>query len=91
MKKPSVAPAPYVDAYRAEDDARTLSRAGEIMGDKTRHKAAAGHMQKQMAGMQRVMGAAPPAKPPPGKPPARPPPPPPKRGGASLGFAKGKK
>jgi hypothetical protein len=24
---------PYIDPYRAEDDARTLQRAGEVMGD----------------------------------------------------------
>jgi len=59
-KKPT--PATPVDSeamWRARNDADSLQRAGEIVADAARHKAAVAHMQKQMAGMQKMMSVAP--------------------------------
>lgn len=41
--------------YDAEYDARTLSSAGEIMGDPRRHRAATEFLKKQMEGAKKVM------------------------------------
>ena len=49
-------------SWRARDDADTLRRAGEIMGDKGRVKAAKGELLKSVAAIQRVT-AAPAVKP----------------------------
>jgi hypothetical protein len=59
MKK--VPEQPYIDPYRAEDDARTLQRAGEVMGDGKRMAAAQKHLQKTQAAVQRVLQAPKPA------------------------------
>lgn len=56
MRK-EIQPAPYIDPYRAEDDARTLQRAGEVMGDNKRMSAAQKHLQKTQAAVQRVLQA----------------------------------
>lgn len=48
---------PHYDPYRAEDDARTLQRAGEVMGDKKRMQAARKHLEKTQAAVQRVVGS----------------------------------
>lgn len=76
MSKPTAIP---VDPYRAEDDARTLQRAGEVKSDPMRHKAAMGHMAKQVDLMQSVMKTEP-AMPTPAT-----------NRSNRLGFAKGKK
>lgn len=46
------------DPYQIEDDARTLQRAGEVMGDKVRHKQAVAHLQKQVASVQKIIGTS---------------------------------
>lgn len=43
--------------WRAEDDARTLRRAAEVMGDKGRHTAAKKHISGEISNMQKVLGA----------------------------------
>jgi hypothetical protein len=40
--------------YRAEDDHRTLTRAGEVMSDRERMKAAKEHAKKQQKHMEKV-------------------------------------
>lgn len=40
--------------YRAEDDYRTLTRAGEVMSDRGRMKAAKDHAKKQQKHMEKV-------------------------------------
>jgi len=40
--------------YRAEDDHRALTRAGEIMSDRERMKAAKEHAKKQQKHMEKV-------------------------------------
>lgn len=40
--------------YRAEDDHRSLTRAGEIMSDRERMKAAKEHAKKQQKHMEKV-------------------------------------
>lgn len=42
-------------AWRAQEDARTLQRAQEIMADKTRHGAAKAHAAKEIARLQSVV------------------------------------
>lgn len=42
--------------YRAEDDFRTMQRAAEVQGDKSRHTRALEHGRKQVAAMSKVMG-----------------------------------
>lgn len=67
------------DDYRAQSDAETLRRAGEIMGNKPRMMAAKSHMEHSMKAMQKAMGMAKGT---------------PKSGaprGHGLGFAKGKR
>ena len=41
--------------WQAEDDARSLRRAAEIMGDKARHSAAKAHIKGEIGQMQRVL------------------------------------
>ena len=51
--------APMVDhEWRARDDADTLRRAGEIMNDRGRLKAAQLEVKKTAAALERVTGAA---------------------------------
>jgi hypothetical protein len=40
--------------YRAEDDYRTLTRAGEVMSDRDRMRAAKEHAKKQQKHMEKV-------------------------------------
>lgn len=47
------------DSWRARDDAETLRRAGEIMGDRGRVKAAQSELRKNMAAIERISGRAP--------------------------------
>lgn len=50
--------APMPDpAWQIEDDARSLQRAGEVMGDKKRMEAARRHLEKTQASIQRVVGS----------------------------------
>jgi hypothetical protein len=42
--------------YQAEDDARTLTRAEEVRGDKSRHRAAKGHLKKQHRAIKAALG-----------------------------------
>lgn len=75
-------PAAVEDDYRAQSDANTLRRAGEIMGNKPRMMAAKSHMEHSMKAMEKAMGMAkgmPKASAPRG------------HGGMSPGFAKGKR
>ncbi len=43
--------------YQAEDDFRTLERAGEVTGDKKRHAAAKSHGQKRLTTIGKIVGA----------------------------------
>ena len=72
------------DAWRARDDAETLRRAGEIMGDKGRVKAATNELNKSMSAIKRVVGAAPVERKAAPNPKAAP-------RGNGLGFAKGRR
>lgn len=71
------------DDYRAQSDADTLRRAGEIMGNKPRMMAAKSHMEHSMQAMAKAMGMAKGATPKASA--AR------GHGGMSPGFAKGKR
>jgi hypothetical protein len=55
--KISTAPSPMMDNdYQAENDARTLGTAQDIMADKKRHGAAKQHASKQAAKFQAIAG-----------------------------------
>jgi hypothetical protein len=43
----------------AEEDARMLARAGEVLADKKRHAAAKGHMLRQHAAMKSILTVRP--------------------------------
>jgi hypothetical protein len=43
-----------INRYQAEDDHRALTRAGEIMSDRERMKAAKDHAKKQQKHMEKV-------------------------------------
>ncbi|MCA8075381.1 hypothetical protein [Burkholderia cepacia] len=49
--------------WRAEDDARTLRRAAEVMCDKGRHAAAQKHIRGEITNMQKVLGSGAPREP----------------------------
>ncbi|MDN7558223.1 hypothetical protein [Burkholderia orbicola] len=49
--------------WRAEDDARSLKRAAEIMGDRGRHAAAKAHIKGEISNMQKVLGTGAPREP----------------------------
>lgn len=58
--KSNEAAMPMVDRdWRARDDAETLRRAGEIMGDRSRVKAAQSELRKSMAAIERVASRTP--------------------------------
>lgn len=58
--KSEVNAAPMIDRdWRARDDAETLRRAGEIMGDRGRVKAAQSELRKSMAAIERVASRTP--------------------------------
>ena len=62
-KKRGFGAMPMMDKdYQAEDDARTMKRAHEVASDKGRVKAAHGHIQKEIAAMQAVVGKGSPKK-----------------------------
>lgn len=45
---------PGIDKYRAEDDHRTLTRAGEVMADRERLKGAKDHHKKMNKHMEKA-------------------------------------
>ncbi len=49
--------------WRAEDDARCLRRAAEVMNDKGRHAAAKAHIKGEISNMQKVLGTGAPREP----------------------------
>lgn len=49
--------------WRAEDDARSLKRAAEIIGDRGRHAAAKAHIKGEISSMQKVLGSGVPREP----------------------------
>jgi hypothetical protein len=55
MSKASSKPSPdrSEEDYLADEDARTLERMGEIMGDSKRHERAKKRMEKKMADMEK--------------------------------------
>lgn len=44
------------DKYRTEDDARTLERSAEVMGDATRHRNAKKHLMKKHNAVAKMFG-----------------------------------
>lgn len=45
--------------YQAEDDARTLERAHEVLGDGKRHRAAKQHAKKKLSALKGVLASKP--------------------------------
>lgn len=54
LMEPQPAVWPGDNKWRAEDDHRTLTRAGEVMSDRDRLKAAKEHAKKQQKHMEKV-------------------------------------